>query len=188
MYTQMTEPFTIDQLKQLLSQCKHGKIQISDFPLSRERFFDYIVQRTLDTPDVYIEASLLKYIHLFPEGIVRFIFYTSQIGIHYKNYYGGIVVHLNLKDVTISTIRKYWIPFIQQYNVMVEHNQVENLSEFIRKIFLYFSSDVIQMGLTLLRPILNPTLVDRLHVLTKYESKTHIDTVVQTMQPISISI
>ena len=140
------------------------------FPLSTEDFISEILRPIPNQPDIVIDATLLRFIFLFPNFISEFI---STINHHMKSMmttYGGVVFHIPMNNVTLANVHKYGLPLIQAYNRMLEQGLVEELSFATKSICCYFSSDVIRSILNLIKPLLNPHLVDIVRVFTKAES------------------
>jgi hypothetical protein len=147
------------------------------FPMSTQDFISAILKPIPNQPDIVIDATLLRFILLFPDFIPEFIakmdFYMQTIAMQH----GGVVFHLYLKDVTLANVHKYGMPLIQTYNHMLDQGRIQDCSEAVKTICCYFSSDVIRSILKLIQPLLNPHIIEVIRVFSRSESADYFSIV-----------
>ncbi len=164
------------ELKQTLDRYKKTK-RIEPVSITTHEFISAIVKLIPNQPDILIDATLLRFIFLFPEFIPTFI-QTIHAHLHQLHHiYGGVVFHIQMKDVTLANIHKYGLPLIQTYNRMLEQGQIDDLTNVVKSVCCYFSSDVIRSILNLIKPLLNPHLIEVIRVFSKHESLEYLPVV-----------
>lgn len=146
-------------------------------------YISQAIHCTPDSPDIYIDVSVLKSIAKYDGGYCRSVKAITDLCANHANMYGGVVIHLNIQNISIGYIRKYGIPLIQTFNRMIDQNLVPDMSQSIRKTFVYFSSDVVRSIMNLVRPLLNPSVFNSFHILTKSESADYFKTIMPLMSP-----
>jgi hypothetical protein len=168
------------ELKQTLERYKKTK-RTEPVPLTTQEFISAILKLIPNQPDILIDVTLLRFIFLFPDFIYLFI-NTIHEHIHQLQHtYGGVVFHIQMKDVTLANIHKYGLPLIQIYNRMLEQGKIDDLTHVVKSVCCYFSSDVIRSILNLIKPLLNPQLIEVIRVFSKQESLEYLPVVISKL-------
>lgn len=166
------------ELKLALERYKKTK-RTDPLPLNTHEFIAALLKPIPNQPDIFIDATLLRFIFLFPNFISIFVHTIhEQIQTLYHTF-KGVVFHIQLKDVSLANIHKYGVPLIQTYNRMLEQGSIENLTHIVKSVCCYFSSDVIRSIIQLIKPLLNPGLIEVIRVFSKQESAEYMPLVIE---------